>query len=164
MFCKHCGNILPENAKFCTSCGAPVENATVERNTAWNSGYETVHSAEPVPQVGFVEAIKLFFSKYADFSGRARRSEYWWVVFFNILVGTLLRQIAGDDSFVPAIWNLAVLIPSIAISVRRLHDVGKRGTYYLWNLLPIVGQIMMLIQVTKDSAPANEFGPSPKYK
>lgn len=174
MFCNKCGNILPDNAKFCTSCGAPVERGTkVNSDCDHTHGgtyteksfdtYATAYtSAEPTPQVGFIEAIKLFFRRYADFNGRSRRSEYWWVMLFISLFSSFLDTISGDSSLLPTLWSLGTLIPCIALAVRRLHDVGKSGLYYLWNLLPVVGQIMVLIQLVKDSAPDNQYGPNPK--
>lgn len=60
------------------------------------------------------------------------------------------------------LWSLAILVPNLALSVRRLHDVGKSWVWILWSFLPIVGQIILLIQYCKDSAPANQWGPNPK--
>ena len=85
--------------------------------------------------MSFPEAIKSVFSKYAVFSGRARRSEYWYFVLFCFLVSFAL----GCIPFLSAlsfIWWLAIIIPSIAVSVRRLHDIGKSGWNYLFFLIP----------------------------
>ena len=109
--------------------------------------------------VSFIEAIKLAFTHYADFSGRSRRSEYWWFCLFNMIVGGIIGFILPDIAW---IWTLVVLVPGTALCVRRLHDVGKRGWYYLWILLPIVGAIMILIQFCKDSTEDNQWGPNPK--
>ena len=109
--------------------------------------------------VGFVEAIKLAFVHYADFTGRATRSEYWWFTLFNIIVSSVIGLILPYISW---IWTLAVLVPGTALCVRRLHDVGKSGWYYLWILLPIVGLIMILVQFLKDSTEDNQWGPNPK--
>ena len=109
--------------------------------------------------VGFIEAIKLAFVHYADFNGRSRRSEYWWFTLFNTIVGFVLGFAVPDFAW---IWTLAVLIPGTALCVRRLHDVGKRGWYYLWILLPRIGYIMILVQFCKDSTEDNQWGPNPK--
>ena len=109
--------------------------------------------------VGFIEAIKLAFVHYADFSGRSRRSEYWWFTLFNIIVSGVISSLLPDFAW---IWTLAVLIPGTALCVRRLHDVGKRGWYYLWILLPLIGYIMILVQFCKDSTEDNQWGPNPK--
>jgi uncharacterized membrane protein YhaH (DUF805 family) len=121
--------------------------------------------------MSFGAAIASFFSKYATFSGRARRSEFWFAFLFTSLVSSAISIIApGSETVIndlviqqssPAsnLWQLAILVPSIALSVRRLHDVGRKWTYYLFVLLPIVGWILLLIQFVKDSEPgANAFG------
>jgi len=121
--------------------------------------------------MSFGAAIASFFSKYATFSGRARRSEFWFAVLFTSLVSTAISIVSpGTTQYVNDIaiqqasvlsnlWQLAIFVPSLALSWRRLHDVGRKGTYYLFILLPIVGWILLFIQLVKDSQPgANEFG------
>ena len=109
---------------------------------------------------------------YADFTGRARRSEYRYFVLFNfivsILIGLSLGVIAGLLN-VPALvylaylWSLAVFIPSLAVSVRRLHDIGRSGWWLLLSLIPLVGAIILIIWHCTDSQPgANQYGPNPK--
>ena len=85
--------------------------------------------------MSFGEAIKSVFSKYATFSGRARRSEYWYFVLFYFLVSFALGCIP-ILSALSVVWWLAIIIPSIAVSVRRLHDIGKSGWNYLIIALP----------------------------
>ena len=109
--------------------------------------------------VSFIDAVKLFFIRYTDFKGRSRRSEYWWVCLFSTIVGGIIGIILPDFTW---IWTLAIMIPSLSLCVRRLHDVGKSGWFYLWILLPLAGAIIILIQFLKDSAPANKWGPNPK--
>ena len=109
--------------------------------------------------VGFIEAIKLAFVHYADFKGRSRRSEYWWFTLFNIIVGFVIGLVLPEQAW---IWSLVVLIPGTALCVRRLHDVGKSGWFYLWILLPLIGYIIILIQFCKDSTGDNQWGPNPK--
>ena len=162
MTCRKCGELLPENAKFCTACGAPVVAGETVVNPVHQRAEDCVHEGHvgnPNP-VGFLEAVKLAFQHYADFEGRARRSEYWWFTLFNIIVSTIFSAVVPDFAW---IWSLVVLVPGIAVVVRRLHDVGKRGWFYLWILVPLAGYIIMLIQLLKDSAPDNEWGPNPKY-
>ena len=109
---------------------------------------------------------------YADFTGRARRSEYWYFVLFNfivsILIGLSLGVIAGLLN-VPALvylvylWSLAVFIPSLAVSVRRLHDIGRSGWWLFLSLIPLVGAIILIIWYCTDSQPgANQYGSNPK--
>lgn len=141
MYCTQCGSYLPDNVRFCTECGAAVKRS------------------EPAKSVGFGQAVKLAFTRYADFKGRSRRSEYWWFTLFNIIVSSVLTIAMAEYAW---IWSLVVLIPGLAICVRRLHDVGKSGWFYLWMLLPLAGYIIVLIQFCKDSAPDNRWGPNPK--
>jgi uncharacterized membrane protein YhaH (DUF805 family) len=121
--------------------------------------------------MSFGAAISSFFSKYATFSGRARRSEFWFAVLFTTLVSVaisivwpgseiVINDVTIQQSSVPSnLWQLAIFVPSLALSWRRLHDVGRAGTYYLFILIPIVGWILLLIQFLKDSQPgANAFG------
>ena len=109
--------------------------------------------------VGFIEAIKLAFVHYADFNGRSRRSEYWWFTLFNTIFGFVLGLLLPNFAW---IWSLIVLLPSLSICIRRLHDVGKSGWFYLWILLPLIGYIMILVQFCKDSTEDNQWGPNPK--
>jgi uncharacterized membrane protein YhaH (DUF805 family) len=121
--------------------------------------------------MSFGAAIASFFSKYATFSGRARRSEFWYAVLFTTLVSVAISTVSPgsvmvvndlsipQSSFASNLWQLAIFVPSLALSWRRLHDVGRNGTYYLFILIPIVGWIMLFIQFVKDSQPgANAFG------
>ncbi len=109
--------------------------------------------------MSFIDAVKSVFSHYADFKGRARRSEYWWFTLFNMIAGAIIGAILPDLSW---IWTVIVFLPGLAVCVRRLHDVGKSGWFYLWFLLPLVGWIILLIQLCKDSTEDNQWGPNPK--
>ena len=130
--------------------------------------YQQNYQQRPAsPQVGFVDAVKLYFQNYANFSGRSRRSEYFWVLLFNWLVSFVLGLVLGAAPdilmILTSLYSLATLVPGLALAVRRLHDVGKSGTYLLW-CLTIIGAIPVLIAVFKDSDPnPNQYGPSPKY-
>lgn len=116
--------------------------------------------AQPKPSVGFGEAVKLYFTNYANFSGRSRRSEYWYVMLFEFLVGLVLGLLPA----LTWIWSIATFIPSLALSVRRLHDLGKSGWWLLIALIPLVGSIILLVWECTDSDPRpNQYGPSPKY-
>lgn len=113
--------------------------------------------------MSFGTAIAAFFSKYAIFAGRARRSEFWFAQLFLLLV-SLALAIAfpgeGDNnSAISNIWALATLIPSLSIGARRLHDTGRTGKNLFWLLLPVVGWIILLVYLLEDSkAAANEYG------
>lgn len=105
------------------------------------------------------------WQQYADFSGRARRSEYWYFVLFNFLVEVVIGAIEYmlGISFLTPLYGLAVFVPSLAVCVRRMHDVGKSGWYVLICLIPIIGWIWSLILYCRDSQSGmNEWGPNPK--
>jgi uncharacterized membrane protein YhaH (DUF805 family) len=121
--------------------------------------------------MSFGAAISSFFTKYATFSGRARRSEFWFAVLFTTLVSTAISIIAPgpfmefngvmiqQQSMLANLWSLATLVPSLSLTWRRLHDVNKSGNYFFFVLIPIVGWIILLIQLVKDSvAGDNVYG------
>lgn len=124
-------------------------------------------------QVGFGEAISRAFSNYCNFSGRASRSEFWWFALFNYLVAMAIYSpniyfviLGRGDSvgiqIVYCLYCLAVLLPSLGLTWRRLHDIGKAGGWYFIGLIPIVGAIILLVWLCKDSEPCeNRFGPVP---
>jgi uncharacterized membrane protein YhaH (DUF805 family) len=117
--------------------------------------------------MSFTEAIRSVLTQYVGFSGRARRSEYWYWVLFQIIVGiifSLLDKAVFDRTSGPfsAILGLALLLPSIAVSVRRLHDTTRSGWWILLGLIPVVGTIILIIFYVQDSHPDNKYGPSPK--
>ena len=116
--------------------------------------------------MSFVDALKSVFSQYANFNGRARRSEYWFFYLAYAVVSVVLSVLAQYSSIfsvISAIVSLGLLCPSLAVSVRRLHDIGKSGWYYLFALIPLVGAIILLIWFVKDSEPGdNMYGPNPK--
>ena len=110
--------------------------------------------------------------KYAVFGGRARRKEFWYFALFNVIVGILLAVVDAaigtfntDSGFglLSGIYSLAILIPSIAVSVRRLHDIGRSGWWILIALIPLIGTIVLLVFNVQDSQPGeNQYGPNPK--
>lgn len=113
----------------------------------------------------FKEAIEHVFSNYAVFKGRARRSEYWYFQLFNylVLMGLGLFSFVGVGILLVPLYLLGSMIPNLAVSWRRLHDVGMSGWWYLISLIPIVGTILMVIWMAQDGQPgANQFGPNPK--
>ena len=118
--------------------------------------------------MSFMEAVKNVFNNYANFSGRARRSEFWYFFLFNFLVSmvlTILQRATGAGFFgvLSGLYSLAVLVPGLAVGWRRMHDIGKSGAWYLIGLIPIVGTILIIIWAATDSQPgSNDFGPNPK--
>jgi uncharacterized membrane protein YhaH (DUF805 family) len=100
----------------------------------------------------FLESVRVCFSKYADFSGRATRPEYWWFVLFIIVVGMVV-SFGGDVA--SSVFMLATIVPSIAVATRRLHDTNRSGWWQLICLLPVIGIIVLVVflaQAGKTSA------------
>ena len=110
----------------------------------------------------YLEVLK----KYAVFSGRARRKEYWMFFLFNLIilfVIGLVEGFAGSPGIVGMLYSLGVLIPGIAVSVRRLHDTDRSGWWILIGLVPLIGAIVLLVFMVLDSKPdENQYGPNPK--
>jgi uncharacterized membrane protein YhaH (DUF805 family) len=111
------------------------------------------------------------FKRYADFSGRSQRAEYWYFTLGNFIVGFILGLIdgmmgaasQGGVGLLTMIYFLGILIPSLAVSVRRLHDIGRTGWWIFVAIIPILGPLLLLYFYVLDSEPgANAYGPNPK--
>ncbi len=110
--------------------------------------------------------------KYAEFNGRASRQEYWFFLLFNLLISAFLATIdffSGTFNvetgfgLLSGIYSLAVLVPSIAVTVRRLHDTDRSGWWLFIGLIPIIGGIVLFIFTILDSTSGdNQYGPNPK--
>ena len=115
----------------------------------------------------YLEVLK----KYAVFSGRARRKEYWFFVLFNIIIGlaltfidfsTGLYDVESEIGLLSSLYSLAVLVPGIAVTIRRLHDTSRTGWWFLIAFVPIIGVIVLLVFMVFDSTPGdNQYGPNP---
>jgi uncharacterized membrane protein YhaH (DUF805 family) len=103
--------------------------------------------------------IRCLRDKYVDFNGRASRPEYWWFFLACVIVG-LVFNIIGLD-MLGLLVNLALLLPSLAVGARRLHDMGKSGWFQLVWLIPFIGWAIMIYWLVQPSAPANEYGEGP---
>lgn len=131
--------------------------------------------SQPLYGAGFGQAITRFFQKYATFTGRASRSEYWWFFLFNAIVGIVLYILAfalggprvdtetntvvygaGYWIFISiaAIWGLATLVPHLAIVWRRLHDTNRPGPLYFLAFIPFVGGIILIVLLAGATNPA----------
>ena len=190
MFCKNCGTQLDDGLAFCTNCGAKQDAAApAQPQQAYAQpqqtyaqpqqpysqpqqpygqpqqpygqpqqpyGYAQPAAASSPAHVGFVDAIKLFFINYVNFNGRSTKSEYWYGYLFTFLVSLVTSWIPVLGGLI----SLGLMIPGIAISVRRLHDTGKSWVYLLMGLIPIAGAIILIIQFCKDSDYDNQWGPA----
>lgn len=143
----------------------------------------------PLYGATFGQAVQRFFKKYATFSGRASRSEYWWVTLLGVVVSLITFAIdlvanggdlaatnastTGIGDILGYLWSLAVLVPSLAVTWRRLHDNNRSGWWYLLALVPIIGWIVLLVflvsgprpegaRFDKGGMPAQQYGgPAP---
>ncbi len=128
---------------------------------------------EPIPEMGFMEAVKVSFEKYADFEGRARRTEFWYFRLFQIMVifglGFCCIPLALIDEnlmILPVIlimlFAVATIIPSLASSVRRLHDTNNSGWLLLLDIFCANGLVMIVIGCIEGKMGPNQYGPDPK--
>lgn len=143
---------------------------------------------QPHYGIGFGAAIKRYFTKYATFTGRASRGEYWWVALFNgvlvaifyALFGIVVATMAGTASTSGStpqlgpgysalsslfgLYWLATIVPSLALAWRRLHDTGRSGLNYLFVLIPLVGPIILIVFFASETTPSAErYGPPGSY-
>lgn len=182
-FCSSCGapitEIAPANEQIVEIAirQIPSANTTFQPATPAYSSSSYTGGSETYSGLPMSEAIKSVFSKYARFAGRATRSEYWYFTLFNLLITaglllltSMLANSVGsmtDTSiigvFLLFIWCIAIFIPSLAVSIRRLHDAGYSGWLYLLVLVPYVGGIVLFVFALLVSQPAdNLWGKAPK--
>jgi uncharacterized membrane protein YhaH (DUF805 family) len=120
--------------------------------------------------MSFQDAVRTCLQKYVTFSGRARRSELWFFVLFNVIVGIVASIIDGiigtrygnGSGLVQNLASLALLLPNLAVGARRLHDTSRSAWWLLLGLVPIVGWIVLIVFYVQDSHGENQYGPSPK--
>jgi uncharacterized membrane protein YhaH (DUF805 family) len=119
--------------------------------------------------MSFADAVRTCLNKYVDFTGRARRSEYWWFVLFNVavsIVASIIDAIIGTRSgnfgLIEGLAGLALLLPGLAVGARRLHDTSRSGWWLLIGLIPCIGTIVLIVFFVQDSHGDNSYGPSPK--
>lgn len=207
--CMACGAVLPDEAVFCTNCGTPVEEDDFEATDVLEENKEkdsndikpkdsTKESGMPdstdvVPekkekpavsfqQPTFIGCYKNFWRNCINFSGRARRSEYWYVVLANMIIvfaamfldaiivffGAFLEKlpIPFIGKIIGGLYMLylfATIVPSLSLVVRRLHDIGKAWYYIFFALIPFAGIVILLVWLFRDSEPgSNAFGDNPK--
>ena len=177
-FCTNCG------AKQTASSPAPINNEVINNaqpqsvmnnqytqpNTQFNQpvnqqgyaypntyAYSNVNTSGSPKKVSFGEAIKLFFVNYVNFTGRSTVSEYWWAFLFNFLVSLCTSWIPVVGQLI----SLGLLIPGLALGIRRLHDTGKHWYYIFMGLIPLAGFIILIVQYCKESDADNQWGPAP---
>jgi uncharacterized membrane protein YhaH (DUF805 family) len=113
--------------------------------------------------MSFTESVRSCFSKFVTWSGRAGRAEYWWFALFAFLlyvVGAVIT-VAAHSAIPVIVVVLIIILPSIAVAVRRLHDTGHSGWWYWISLVPLVGGIVLLVFLLTGSQGANQYGTGP---
>lgn len=191
--CYECGAMVSDKAATCPHCGAPLAKETAKESS--NPPYRPFYIDEQ-PTLSFGEAIySALIKNYVNFSGRARRSEYWYYSLFDVLVSIITYFIPSPTievwgqpvSLLYCLFWLALFLPMLSVSVRRLHDIGKNGwnilTFYLippitifliinsnpyavlgWTVGCIIYIIRLVIWLCRNSSEEeNDYGPSPKY-
>ena len=118
--------------------------------------------------MGFEEAVRSALNKYADFNGRASRSEYWYYVLFVFLV-SLAISVVGSPIGGPrlvyvlnTLFTLAIFLPSLALTFRRLHDTGRTGLWFLLGFFPLTAIVLIVFLCLDSQSGMNEYGPNPK--
>ncbi|MEJ6400854.1 DUF805 domain-containing protein [Nicoliella lavandulae] len=153
-YCVKCGKQIPDSAKFCTYCGAEqngstAQNVTINNYGTNNGSKEVIGSSNPV---NMVQAFKLFWGRYADFGGTSSRSEYWYWILWQTIVtiialvfvlptvssengGSAFSGIITILTIAIIIWYVASIIPTFAITARRLRDMGSSTTAIILLLI-----------------------------
>jgi uncharacterized membrane protein YhaH (DUF805 family) len=109
--------------------------------------------------MGPVEAIRSGFQRAVDFRGRSTRPEYWWWTLMTVIVNTFIDE---EPSVLESVVLLVLLVPTLAVTVRRLHDVDRSAWSLLWFLLPVIGWIVLIVLTVRRGTPtSNRYGPPP---
>ena len=158
-FCSSCGTTLQEGIQFCPNCGTSVNPNSGINNQATAVTFQTAQY-----EMNLVNAFKrVVFENYANFSNRASKAEYWWYVLASILVGFAAGFIDGffGLNIFNALVSLALLIPGLAVSARRLHDTDRSG-WWILIAFTVIGLIPLLIwYIQASDQTENRFGPIP---
>lgn len=145
VFCKGCGKEIHESAPTCPHCGAPQFTGGSSQNGA---------------DKGFIEYATMPLKRYAEFGGRSRRKEFWFFIlgYMLVLVALGILRAVSDTlgGILAAIFYLGIMVPYIAVFVRRLHDTDRSGW---WILVPIANIVFVCMEGQRG---ANRFGPDPK--
>ncbi len=159
VYCKKCGMYFAEDVNFCLNCGENLNEFETQANKKFIRARE----------MSFEDAVVLFWKGCFDFKGRSRRREFWYAAICNWLIALAIsllgaitiRQLA---SVMELMFTAMVVLPNMAVAIRRMHDIGKSGLVLLVSFIPIIGPIWLLILLAKDSdRETNIYGESPKY-
>ena len=184
-FCENCGAPVAQQiqqtqaaVQAAPQVRPPVTPAEppVYEDPGYNAGYSQNNTAYTQSQTaqtdgkkrarsitgcGVKFAITRFFNHYCEFEGRSSRSEYWWPFLMNWAVGIIAGWLGKVISVIPALVFLALLLPGLGVFVRREHDIGRSWTRIFVVFIPLVGVIMLLVDMVKPGEGANRYGPAP---
>jgi uncharacterized membrane protein YhaH (DUF805 family) len=156
MQCPFCKEIIHDEAIKCKHCGSMLTQPQNFQRPLQQTPFQTSEASGE--NNNMIDWYLIVLRKYAEFTGRARRKEYWYFMLFNMIIAIILGiigGIVGAGSTIGNIYNLVVLVPSLAVAIRRLHDTDRSGW---WLLLPIVN-LFFLAQDSQSGA--NRFGLNP---
>lgn len=167
---KDLAAVLDKKVRASEDTGKSDIHGGKSRNT--HDGYNPIPGGTSVPRAGkgMFSAVATCFRKYIDFSGRASRSEYWWFWLFNILMCGIFVAVAVPLQLLEmyillCVYQVVILLPSLAVMIRRLHDTGRNWLFILLPLIPLVGEIVLIVFLASKGQPnMNRFGPPPVYK
>lgn len=185
-FCSECGESVMQNDSFCTACGEKLRKIQ-SKDAEHSTDTESINSRnESIKQraVSLNEAVRLAFANYSNFKTRSSRSEYWYFLLFqfiiiatlyfvifvvdalgssNVITTNMADLIGGLASIIYVCFWLAVLIPAVAVSIRRIHDIGNSAWVLLFSFIPIVGPFILLSLLLAGSEEHhNKYGPVPQ--
>ena len=159
------GDVLDEY--WAAGQGADADDPDMTGRTDTGDDHEIFDThPNPAPKVdGIPDAVRVVFSKYVTFSGRAGRPEFWWFTLFWILVSFGLGILdailfGGMDNAQPfgGLWSLGVILPSLAVGARRLHDIGRSAWWLLISLVPVIGVVLIVFFVQRSDPGRNKHG------
>lgn len=143
-----------------------------KQQEGWQQNMPTenrVNSNVNIERPNIINCYKKFWKNYLNFTDRSRRSEYWYVVLSNVIISIIISPLCAIPYIgtffigLVSLYSLATFIPSLALVIRRLHDIGKDWYYIFFILIPIAGAIILLVWYCQDSQPGtNKFGANPK--
>ena len=189
-FCPQCGAEV--NGSFCPQCGAIIDAIDTSSQSAGTDGNPFQAGSQAPSNAGlrmgsfgggagaadvptFSEAFPRVMKKFATFSGRASRPEFWyfWLTCFLVnFIFNVIVQLVGPESaasnivaIVQGLFGLAIIIPHIAVVVRRLHDTNRTGWWFLIVFIPLIGAIILLLWLASAPTPGtNMYGPQPRSR
>ena len=171
MYCSNCGKYNSEDSKFCQYCGSKLAKTSIKDKLVANVGSDTVEGYEEKhyqdrnqKKTNILSNYLNVIKKYVDFKGRASRREYWLFFLANLIISFGLGFIEGllgvnsksEESIFVSVYQLFILLPSLAVGVRRMHDANEGG----WaSIIPIFN---LIVASRKGNSETNKYGPPPK--